>query len=553
MGPQDFLPGDGMARFWVPIHKLFSGRDCIQGLEDALEVSFELKHVNEKIRKVHRAVKSKGWTAAQTKKPPFVITEELANFDPRRGMMVPFVHDPLVSPAKTDDGRLVGFRVKRDRNLGESALWLESATSAREWPEFVHIRHKIDEDENGKQEITYLPNTTAGNIRDVLKTGGFDAANFVDWTADGYLKANCPRLGDVLNGDSQTRSLAAYSILAQPDFFPLVTQRDLTAWWKKFPLKQFVWSDKEGILPGALSGSRLPANITLRGANFESSDTTMTAIVGTRWPDQRRRGPRKVKNALDNRPKRQSTLSYRASSLFDPGWDISEASLNPLLAKAPAFMANYGLGSPFPEDTLICSAFGAFWPGAAPDITRFFPPGPYPITTPLTDSEACWRAIDRPEKTSEHTIEFQTLAYADFVKAIYDRKFDFARFAKVSFSDFVLRTAVTARFYKYLHKVDGVDAANSKRRAKYVITSFRVAEISEVKALNNWTVPREETFRIEFGKGITPEGIGPDPRIKTIKVKALRVIFVGGSQVAEENTPASGKWRVLSLRRRRST
>ena len=37
-GPQDPLPGDDELQFWVPIHKLFSGPECIAGLDLQVEL-----------------------------------------------------------------------------------------------------------------------------------------------------------------------------------------------------------------------------------------------------------------------------------------------------------------------------------------------------------------------------------------------------------------------------------------------------------------------------------------------------------------------------------
>jgi len=390
VGPQDFFDGDGNLGFWVPIHKLFRGPECIHTFD--LDLSFEVLHVNEKIRKVHQQLQLEAdkispgkvvsaWTPEQMAAAPFVITDELASFCQSQGLMIPFVHDPLVSPAKIDDGKgdwkYLGFEVPANHDLGESALWLDKDANTRSSPEFIHIRYKIDEKD--PKQLVYLPDATSQDIVQVLKQGGFQAANFVDWTADGYIKANCPALALALNGASdQTVSLAAYSILAQPDFFPLVTQRGLTAWAKQSPLAPLIWPDR-GIVPNPLSESRLAANVTLKGAAFDAADTTISAIVGTPRPGQPGEAPLQLTR---EQPMRQSTLSYRSSSLFAPGWDIGGSSLDPDTAKGPAFMANYGLGSPFPEDTLICSALGSFWPGAAPDITRFFSPNSFPSTTP---------------------------------------------------------------------------------------------------------------------------------------------------------------------------
>ena len=92
----------------------------------------------------------------------------------------------------------------------------------------------------------------------------------------------------------------------------------------------------------------------------------------------------------------KSGLPDGSAGLFDPGWDTSQGiyytNPNGPLQK---FMAGYGLGSPFIEDTKLCAALGAYWPGVAPDWTRAFPPDkridgnfyPYPTIAPLTDQE----------------------------------------------------------------------------------------------------------------------------------------------------------------------
>ena len=45
---------DDRARlFWVPLHKLFSGPECLQGLD--LDVTLSTSHSNEKLRRFHPA------------------------------------------------------------------------------------------------------------------------------------------------------------------------------------------------------------------------------------------------------------------------------------------------------------------------------------------------------------------------------------------------------------------------------------------------------------------------------------------------------------------
>jgi hypothetical protein len=542
-GPMHFTHDDRKRKFWVPIHKLFNGTECIKGLD--LQLRFDFKHVNEKIRKVHIALQSTGmdtgWNAWQMQKKPFVITAELATFCPDTGLMVPVVHDPLIEPAKTVDGRMVGFPVPQVPKLEVASLWLQNDLEGRQWPEFVHIKHKIVEDLTGKQDLVYLPDVCKGDIKDVLQEGGFVAANFVDWTADGFVRAHCPALSDALDHPRHpSQCLSAYSILAQPDFFPLVKQQDLAEWWKTSPLKDTIWRANDvddDIVPTPLSDNRSPANITLTGADFDSCDDTMTAIIGTDRHPERKCQINKVA------PKRESTLSYRASNLFEPGWDTSDAfGRDKKSPQGTLFLTNYGLGSPFAEDTLICSAMGSYWPAAVPDIARFFPPVSYPSTTPLTDLDGEWPAVTQPVRVGE-TMQYLAFDYADFVKAIRDGQFQYGRFAILSLDEYILRTEITARFYRYLHTIDPLThPTKGEERARLVITSFRRVNQDDLNHLNNWTDNPDESFFIEWGtKG---EQTTIDPRTISVHVGPPHVVIVGPSLVAYVET---AKWTIKPL------
>jgi len=539
-GPLHFTHDDKGRKFWVPLHKLFNGTECIKGLD--LQLRFDCKHVNEKIRKVHLALQSTGmdtgWNAWQMQKRPFVITDGLATFCPDTGLMVPVIHDPLIEPAETEDGRLVGFPVPYDPGLEVPSLWLKSDLEGRQWPEFVHIKHKIVEDQTGQQTLVYLPEAFKDDIMDVLRQGGFIAANFVDWTGDGYIRAECPNLIKALSRpDHDAQSLSAYSILAQPDFFPLVKQQDLAEWWKSSPLKDTIWrtnDDDDDIVPTPLSENREPANFTLPGANFDSSDKTMTAIIGTD------RAPAHKCHANKIAPKRESTLSYRASNLFEPGWDASEGfDRDEKSPEGTLFLANYGLGSPFAEDTLICSAMGSYWPAAVPDIARFFPPDSYPSTTPLTDEDGGWKAVTQPVRVGE-TMRYLAFNYADFVKAICDGEIQYERFATLSLDEYILRTEITARFYRYLHTTGALaHPTKGEERAKHIITSFRRVNDDDLGHLRDWTDRPDQSFFIEYGKKSELTTI--DPRTISVTVGPPQVVFIGPSLVAYAK---AGRWIV---------
>ena len=58
-GPQDPLPQDKNLAFWVPIHKLFSGRECIAGLDLHVELSRGLR--NDGLAQFHRFLDLNGF------------------------------------------------------------------------------------------------------------------------------------------------------------------------------------------------------------------------------------------------------------------------------------------------------------------------------------------------------------------------------------------------------------------------------------------------------------------------------------------------------------
>ena len=58
-GPQDPLAGDAEREFWVPLHKLFSGRECIAGLD--LQVSLSSGLQNDLLASFHRFLEFQGF------------------------------------------------------------------------------------------------------------------------------------------------------------------------------------------------------------------------------------------------------------------------------------------------------------------------------------------------------------------------------------------------------------------------------------------------------------------------------------------------------------
>ena len=79
-GPMNEQPEDSEHNFWIPLHKIFSGEECISGLDSGLNVTLSANHINEKLRRIHMEVEGTGWSFPEINDPPFVFTEGIAEF-----------------------------------------------------------------------------------------------------------------------------------------------------------------------------------------------------------------------------------------------------------------------------------------------------------------------------------------------------------------------------------------------------------------------------------------------------------------------------------------
>jgi hypothetical protein len=106
--------GDDAVEFWVAIHKLFSGSECIHGLN--FTVQLQCFHYNDKIRRVQLLLNENPPAVF-----PFRFTDGIAEFrsapEVPPGLLFPVPHPRLVEPAKKDV-QFVRYRVpKANSNL----------------------------------------------------------------------------------------------------------------------------------------------------------------------------------------------------------------------------------------------------------------------------------------------------------------------------------------------------------------------------------------------------------------------------------------------------
>lgn len=521
-------PGDDSRRsFWVPLHKLFGGAECLRsggGQPLPLTVRLTARHVNDKLAKLFAYLQAP-IDPDRLARPPYAETAGLAEFstaaDHGDGLLVPVAHPHLVAPA-TDGDRFLTIPVPPDASLRQlGALKTPQVPGPRgEYrtaPGYAHIRHELRDgtviDLNGA-----FPNPL--DLLEYLTAGNYRAVAYRDFTADGWVEAGVPELA----ADVPERR-AAYSVVAPPDFFPRVDQRRLMELQGEIDRAWFV-------PPLALSDVRVPVNVRLEGSGFDPTDTTATAIVGL--PDVAPDGSGPVAGPLPDSP-RHTALPDDAAGVFHPGWDVG-LTYNGVYE----YLTNHTLGSPFPEDVKLCAAISSYWPGVVPDAARVFPPiaprppaaGPeaeteqptdakqqtadakpatvppaadpstdlvvlplLPTIIPMTDREigmrpgtTAWDGSPPPRLVTDqeqHAVEYVSPIHADYVSQSLARGFSLVETAKLDFAGYRARVLAMQGVYRGVGVPPGPPPADDKTpdpRAFWLVYSFREAEPADFES-----------------------------------------------------------------------
>ena len=88
-GPMRFKEEDDKLDFWVPIHKLFNGTECIRNRD--IHVSLSIHHINEKLRRIHiqlgKGMSDTRWKEPDISESPFIFSDSIAELstDPKMG------------------------------------------------------------------------------------------------------------------------------------------------------------------------------------------------------------------------------------------------------------------------------------------------------------------------------------------------------------------------------------------------------------------------------------------------------------------------------------
>jgi hypothetical protein len=574
-GPQDALACDGQLSFWVPLHKLFNGPECIAGTDLALEVRRDLR--NDALAQFHNWLDVSGyqnnWRGEDLERFPFLIrNEHIASFSSREGFGPGLLEPrpaPLanvaeyqgrrltwpVDPAFTGDKGNLAFSsaqvIPGPPTTSPSYMYDTSQDTQRPAPEYLNLRHRVHAD--GRVENLNL----RPDMMETIRAGDYQAQHHVDYVGDGWVEARCAALEAAIPA-----RVPAYAVVGPPDFFPKVSQRDLMNWWNR-EVPRTVRAALWAIPPLTLSQTRIAANITLP-INFSIEDTTVTAIV-TQPAD----GAGPVQQPNGPLPVELTGLPDASPGLFDPGWDTSQGIYftdpdSPL----QKFLAGYGLGAPFVEDAKLCAAYGAYWPGVSPDATRTFQPGkslggilyPWPTIAPLTDEEIGieptagggympWDGVRGP---AVRTVDGRRVAaYRDAFRVDYldtPGALTAALTSRIDFDEYTARVMAMSRVYWSLgihdpeverrHPGDPEEAMIQIMRAKssWAVRSFKPvatgdASLASAEAAARVRLGGSRRYRFEVFRWGEQK---PDPQdIKVVLVEMLEtaIAYVGGDTV----------------------
>jgi hypothetical protein len=528
--------GDENRDFWVPLHKLFPGNECIKGR--TITVQLIARHLNEKIRRVHLYLQSPdngsfdtGWREPDLSNPPFQFSDGIANFstdpDMGSGLLVPDAH-PLVEEARYQNKPLTFTVPPMLNNEWSPSLLLASDrdTRARHAPEYVHVRSKIQQ--NGKEKDL----NDFADVAGIVNAGNYKARHYVDFTGDGWIEAVCAELAPEF-----PRSIPAYSLVTAPDFFFNCDQREVMDWWlNRAPkkLRDMLWFQAE---PLTLADLRVAPNLQVRvGAlkpDFRADDDTVTSLVSMSVSGKQTAG-------TISRTDRHAWLPDAAAGYFAPGWDVSRDTLG-----ATSHLAAYGLGSPFPEDSKLCAALATFWPAVAPDSARTYS-DVFPTVAPLTDEEIGstgqlpWDGVTGPRVApgTQDKVDYADFEHVDFVRNSLSGKFSLALTSLINTERYLARVLAMARAYR------AVGANTFDEKEAWSVLSFRDIAANDQElataAGQSGVNFQGAIFRIEiFKRGASV----PTNNARTMRFKMLQrtVMFVGGGRDLAVQQP-TGNW-----------
>ena len=520
--------------FWVPVHKLFDGRECISGLD--LTIKYTSKHYNEKVRRVHMSLGEQ-----PPDKPPYRFSEgiaEIANTGHAEGcLVVPVVHETLVEKAIFDNKPMTYvFPPQEDERFAAYEPQQPDSDAQVEinrYPAYAHARVKMD----GGRMIDLNSQVDVGGLVDA---GNYPAMHFLDFTGDGWVAVECAQLAETANLSPDF--LPAYSVVAAPDFFPSCGQYELSKWSKSkevpASLRDQIWGVGRGADPApvALCEIRYPANLQLPDSPFSADDDTISAVVQMSGSTS----PAKFEPSAN--VFRNSSLPDDAAGLFSPGWDVT-LDFKQKNGDRQVHFVTYGLGSPFPEDTKLCAALSTFWPAVAPDVWRSMSPHTgnenlRGTIAPLTDEEIGqvgdlpWDGVIGPaivEVAGKTFLEMASFLHVDYVQQALNNRFSVRLTARITAEEYTRRILAMLLVHK---QIAGAGSPRIERRKWIVVSFLRVTnglpELQTAQAQAK-TVLKGAVYRVDMikiGTGDPSIDVKDDPRRRLVPVNDRRYFFV---------------------------
>jgi hypothetical protein len=466
--PDDWQPDDRRG-FWVPVHKLFPGSECLlraPGQSFTLSLEFQARHINEKLFRLHRELGN-----SPPDRSPYRIRDNpiavLASCENGSASVLPTAHDTLIEEAWLSRNRRLTFMVPKTGGGPGSKKHFSTLSTSLSFdqpsaPSYVHVRTEIRAGVpvNLNEDDPSL-HTDETLLSKVLR-GGYEAQNYVDYTGEGWVTVACDELKGAAGVDANAR--AAYSLVAAPDFYPGCDQRELTEWTGSSSVPPAIRSEIWNVLPRTLCDTRISPNLQLPDNPFvkEETITALVPLLGPSPAGSEIASPASV---------RHTHLPDDAAGEFAPGWDVSSDALK----DGTPHLAGYGLGSPFPEDAKLCAALSTFWPAVAPDATREMEPYRWPnpppspglgevnqsgTVSPMTDHEIAqigdlpWDGVRGPQvitKQGQSFVEYANFHRVDYVRNALAGLFTIRLTARVDAPEYQRRVLALAFVYMALH------------------------------------------------------------------------------------------------------
>ncbi|VVP83532.1 hypothetical protein PS918_02547 [Pseudomonas fluorescens] len=471
-GPWPVQPGDENEPFWAPLHKLFSGPECLAGMN--VQVDLVLNHINEKLRRFHLRFPASTIGQPDFSQPPFTLKNGLVEWADEQeygeGLLSPVPRPRLVEEA-VHEGQALFFSIPPNPQYNGY---------------IINRRYRQAKD-GSVEDLNLNP-----DVVQIVKDGGYNALHFSDFTAEGSILATCPQLAGMMN------SVAAYSLVSAPDFYPELTQRSLLDWSDRqaFPQPFFGASLK------VLSDRRVAGNPDLEGGHFPPGDKGIAAVVSHVLDDAAPCNMAGVGSA-----RRHTWIGFGAGGFFSPGWDISGNGFN------PTHLNSHELGCPFTEDIRICASIGGFWAAVSPDNSNAFEPtNDWISIIPLTDQErGSWDGTPSPTLIDlgkgNHVVEYQNYVFTDYTKNALAGLLSVHHLAQTADADYQARILTMHNAFRALGAITRLQK-NGWSVLSFTKTLRPDAELDQAESATGMVLPapvhRYRIYKSDINQTTTP-------------------------------------------------